>query len=70
MRVFNAFRRARTRLAGIELVHNIRKGQLKYPTGVRLSQAEQFYLLAAKDIGSATFTDWPTLMRQSQRVLL
>lgn len=43
----NSFRRAQTVLAGIELVYMIRKGQLQYPAGERLSLAEQFYLLAA-----------------------
>ncbi|MCW6550158.1 IS6 family transposase [Yersinia ruckeri] len=42
-----SFRRAQTILAGIELVHMIRKGQLQHPVGEHLSPAEQFYLLAA-----------------------
>lgn len=44
---FKSFRRAQTILAGIELIHMIRKGQLHHPTGDRLSPAEQFCLLAA-----------------------
>ena len=44
---FKSFRRAQTILAGIELVHMIRKGQLQHPVGEHLSPAEQFYLLAA-----------------------
>ncbi|HHQ6628212.1 TPA: DDE-type integrase/transposase/recombinase, partial [Serratia fonticola] len=44
---FKSFRRSQTILAGIELVHMIRKGQLQHPVGDRLSPAEQFYLLAA-----------------------
>ncbi|MCS4266480.1 transposase-like protein [Serratia sp. BIGb0163] len=44
---FKSFRRAQTILAGIELVHMKRKGQLQYPAGECLSPAEQFYLLAA-----------------------
>ncbi|MEG3133124.1 IS6 family transposase, partial [Rouxiella sp. T17] len=44
---FKSFRRAQTILAGIELVHMIRKGQYQYPSGDGLSPAEQFYLLTA-----------------------
>lgn len=44
---FKSFRRAQTILAGIELIHMIRKGQRQHPAGDVLSQAEQFYLLAA-----------------------
>jgi putative transposase len=44
---FNSFRRAQTILAGIELVHMLRKGQLQHPAGEHLSLAEQFHLLAA-----------------------
>lgn len=43
---FKSFRRAQTILAGIELIHMIRKGQYEYPHGAGLSPAEQFYLLA------------------------
>ncbi|WP_145569294.1 IS6 family transposase [Yersinia mollaretii] len=44
---FKSFRRAQTLLAGIELIHMIRKGQYQYPKTEGLSPAEQFYLLAA-----------------------
>ena len=44
---FNSFRRAQTILAGIELIHMIRKGQYQHPQSEGLSPAEQFYLLAA-----------------------
>ncbi|EIC83146.1 ISYps1 transposase [Serratia sp. M24T3] len=43
---FKSFRRAQTVLAGIELVHMIRKGQYQHPDGDGLSPADQFYLLA------------------------
>ena len=42
---FKSFRRAQTILAGIELIHMIRKGQYKHPQGNGLSPAEQFCLL-------------------------
>ncbi|MFW5394013.1 DDE-type integrase/transposase/recombinase [Yersinia sp. 2544 StPb PI] len=44
---FKSFRRAQTILAGIELIHMIRKGQYQPPKNEGLSPAEQFYLLAA-----------------------
>ena len=44
---FKSFRRAQTILAGIELVHMIRKGQYQHPDGDGLSPADQFSLLAA-----------------------
>ncbi|MGP2408159.1 IS6 family transposase [Yersinia sp. 2553 StPb PI] len=44
---FKSFRRAQTLLAGIELSHMIRKGQLQHPVEEHLSPAEQFYWLAA-----------------------
>lgn len=44
---FKLFRRAQTILAGIELVHMIRKGQYGHLDGDGLSPTEQFYLLAA-----------------------
>ncbi len=44
---FKSFRRAQTILAGIELIHMIRKGQYQHPQSEGLSPAEQFYLLAA-----------------------
>lgn len=42
-----SFRRGQALLAGIELIHMIRKGQLQHPPGDGLSPEEQFYLLAA-----------------------
>ncbi|MFT2793889.1 IS6 family transposase [Serratia sp. T13T92] len=44
---FKSFRRAQALLAGIELIHMIRKGQYQHPESEGLSPAEQFYLLAA-----------------------
>jgi len=44
---FKSFRRAQTILAGIELIHMIRKGQYRHLQSEGLSPAEQFYLLAA-----------------------
>ena len=44
---FKSFRRAQTILAGVELIHMIRKGQFQYPADDGLSPAEQFYLLVA-----------------------
>ena len=44
---FKSLRRAQTLLAGIELLHMIRKGQYQHPSGDGMSPAEQFYLLAA-----------------------
>lgn len=44
---FKSFRRAQTILAGIELIHMIRKGQYQHLQGDGLSPAEQFYLLTA-----------------------
>ena len=44
---FKSFRRAQTILAGIELIHMIRKGQYQHPAGDAISPVEQFYLLAA-----------------------
>ncbi|CAL1242016.1 protein of unknown function (plasmid) [Candidatus Methylocalor cossyra] len=44
---FQSFRSARITLAGIELVHMIRKGQMIPVKGQDLSAAEQFYSLAA-----------------------
>ena len=43
---FKTFRCARILLAGIELMHMIVKGQLKFARGVHLSAADQFYNLA------------------------
>ncbi len=45
---FSSFRRAQTILAGIELIHMIRKGQYQHPQSEGLSPAEQFYLLVPK----------------------
>jgi len=44
---FKSFRRAQTLLAGIELIHMIRKGQYQHPKSQRLSPAGSFYLLIA-----------------------
>jgi putative transposase len=44
---FKSFRRAQALLAGIELIHMIRKGQYQHPESEGLSPAEQCYLLAA-----------------------
>lgn len=44
---FRSFRRAQAILAGIELIHMIRKGQWHHPAGNELSPAKQFYLLTA-----------------------
>lgn len=44
---FKSFRRAQTLLAGIEVIHTLRKGQLHHPGGEGLSSAKQFYLLVA-----------------------
>ncbi len=44
---FKSFRRAQTILAGIELIHMIRKGQYQHPAGDGMTPAEQFYWLAA-----------------------
>nr|ULG19833.1 IS6 family transposase [Yersinia frederiksenii] len=43
---FKSFRRAQTLLAGIELIHMLRKGQWQHPGGDGLPPTEQFYLLA------------------------
>ncbi|MGJ0580438.1 IS6 family transposase [Xenorhabdus bovienii] len=44
---FKSFRRAQTLLAGIELIHMIRKGQYSQPEDKALSPAEIFYRLTA-----------------------
>lgn len=44
---FKFFRRAQIILAGIEIIHMLRKGQLQHPHRNSLSPAEQFYLLVA-----------------------
>jgi transposase-like protein len=43
---FKSFRSAKNVLAGIELMHMIRKGQLMIVGGDKMSFAEQFYALA------------------------
>ena len=43
---FKSFRAAKNVLAGIELMHMIRKGQLLLEGCIKLSFAEQFYALA------------------------
>jgi transposase-like protein len=45
---FKSFRAARNVLAGIELMHMIRKGQLLLEGSIELSFADQFYALAGK----------------------
>ena len=45
---FQSFRSAKNVLAGIELMHMIRKGQLNIPGGDEMSFAEQFYALAGQ----------------------
>ena len=44
---FKSFRTASAVLAGIELMHMIRKGQMSTEKGMGLSFAKQFYALAA-----------------------
>ncbi len=44
---FKSFWRARVVIAGIEVMHMIRKGQLDCPSGRTTSAANQFYSLAA-----------------------
>ena len=45
---FKSFRTARSILAGNELMHMIRKGQLMLEGCIKLSFADQFYALARK----------------------
>ena len=45
---FKSFRAAKNVLAGIELMHMIRKGQLLLQGCIKLSFADQFYALAGK----------------------
>jgi len=45
---FKSFRAAKNVLAGIELMHMIRKGQLMLQGCIKLSFADQFYALAGK----------------------
>jgi len=43
---FKSFPSARNTLAGIELMHMIRKGQMTLAEGIQMTFAEQFYALA------------------------
>ena len=45
---FKSFRAAKCVLAGIELMHMIRKGQLMMEDCVEMSFADQFYALAER----------------------
>jgi putative transposase len=45
---FKSFNAAKNVLAGIELMHMIRKGQLNFEGSEELSFADQFYALAGK----------------------
>ncbi len=45
---FQSFQAAKNILAGIELMHMIRKNQLNIPGGEKMSFADQFYALAGK----------------------
>ena len=45
---FKSFRAARAILAGIELMHMIRKGQFNMVGGDGMSFADQFYALAGQ----------------------
>ncbi|MDH6186879.1 transposase-like protein [Polaromonas sp. CG_23.6] len=45
---FKSFRSAKSVLAGIELMHMIRKGQLLLEGGIEMSFADQFYALAGQ----------------------
>jgi putative transposase len=46
---FKSFRSAKNVLAGIELMHMIRKGQLLLKGRIELSFTDQFYALAGKN---------------------
>ena len=48
MPTFKLFRSAKSVLAGIELMHMIRKGQLMMEVGNERSFVDQFYALAGK----------------------
>jgi transposase-like protein len=52
---FKSFRRVQTILAGIEIIHMLRKEQLQHPHEDGLSPAEQFYLLVAQKITTSGF---------------
>jgi len=43
---FKSFWSAARLIAGIELMHMIKKGQLRYSTGLVVSDADRFYCLA------------------------
>ena len=45
---FKSFRAAKNVLAGIELMHMIRKGQLLLEGGIKLSFADQFYVVSGQ----------------------
>lgn len=45
---FKSFRAAKNVLAGIELMHMIRKGQLLLEGGIKLSFSDQFYVLSGQ----------------------
>ncbi|MGB5571396.1 MAG: DDE-type integrase/transposase/recombinase, partial [Sedimenticolaceae bacterium] len=44
---FKNFHAAQKTLAGIELIHTLKKGQMRKTLGISVSPAEQFYALAA-----------------------
>jgi transposase-like protein len=44
---FNSFRSAAITLAGIEIMHMIKKGQMSHSSSPYLTLAQQFYSLAA-----------------------
>ena len=50
---FKHFDAAQETLAGIELIHMLKKGQMRKTRGIPLSLAEQFYALAAQPAGVA-----------------
>ena len=61
---FKSFRAARNVLAGIELMHMIRKGQLVLQGSTALSFADQFYALAGKNPSS--LRNWHPFLRQAR----
>lgn len=63
---FHSFRCARILLAGIELMHMLRKGQYRAPQGRRLSAADQFYSLTACSLRNpAAHFGMRSLLRQN-----
>lgn len=62
---FSSFRRAQTILAGIELIHMIRKGQYQHLQSEGLSPAEQFSVGLANTnplfLGSSSFVSYYTV---------